>query len=276
MPWQDWESAAIWTVMVGAFLMLGAWENWQPGREPAWPAESRWGRHGLLLLAGALLAAVFRLSPVAAAALVADQPWGLLNRPALPFALQFAAAILLLDLVHYGTHRLFHAVGFLWRIHEVHHSDGDYDVSTAARFHPLEVMLTKGLYLGAIALLAPPVSAVFFAELHTSLLNILVHANVTLPARWERWLRVVLITPKLHRTHHSLALGDRNRNFGQTFVWWDRLWATYLPESVTGHSAPVTGVAGAGTGAGPETSVWYLLAAPFRRRAEKKTKGPPG
>lgn len=263
MPWQQLESTAIWTVVVAAFLILGLWESSRPRRALATAADRRWGRNGLLLLVASVLqAALFRLGPVAAAAMVADSPWGVLNRPALPFAVQFVAAILLLDLVHYFTHRLFHAVGFLWRVHEVHHSDSDYDVSTAARFHPLEVIVVKGFYLAAIAILAPPVSAVFFAELHTALLNVLVHANVALPPRLEGALRRVFMTPDLHRVHHSIHVADQNRNFGQSFIWWDWLGATYLPQSTTGDPAPLTGV----TGAPPDTNLWALVVAPFRHR----------
>ena len=263
MPWMKFEGSTVWIVVVTTFLILGMWESWRPRRALAMAADGRWGRNGLLLLvSGILQAAVFRLGPIAAAAMVADSPWGLLNRPFLPFAVQFAAAILLLDLVHYFTHRLFHAVGFLWRIHEVHHSDADYDVSTAARFHPLEVIAGKGLYLAAIAILAPPLSAVFFAELHTGLLNVFVHANVALPTRLEAWLRWAIITPDLHRVHHSEESADQNRNFGQTFVWWDRLLGTYLPRSISGNLAVATGVRGVPSG----TGVLSLITRPFHRR----------
>lgn len=263
MPWLKLEGPSVWIVMVATFLILGMLESWRPGRALAMAADRRWGRNGLLLLAGIILqVAVFRLGPVAAAAMVADSPWGLLNRPSLPFAVQFVAAILLLDLAHYLTHRLFHAVGFLWRIHEVHHSDADYDVSTSARFHPLEVIIGKGLYIAAIAILAPPLSAVFVAEIHTGLWNAFVHANIALPPRFEGILRWAFLTPDLHRVHHSLDVRDQNRNFGQSFIWWDWLWATYLPQSATGDSAPLTGV----SGAPPDSSLWALIAAPFRPR----------
>ena len=267
MPWFKFEGPSVWIVIVATFLILGMWESWRPRRPLAMAADGRWGRNGLLLLAGIILqAAVLRLGPVAAAAaaaaMVANSPWGLLNRPTLPFAVQFVSAILLLDLVHYFTHRLFHAVGFLWRIHEVHHSDADYDVSTAARFHPLEVIIAKGLYFAAIAILAPPLSAVFFAEIHTGLFNVFVHANIALPPRWEGALRWAFLTPDLHRVHHSVDVRDQNRNFGQSFIWWDRLWTTYLPQSTTGDPAPLTGVGGAP----PDVNLWALIAAPFRQR----------
>ncbi len=257
------EVTALWAVIVGAFLIMGVWEGARPRQPLNLPAESRWGRHGLLLVAGAIFQAVlFRISPLVAAISVADGPWGLLNRSWLPFAVQFLAAILLLDLVRYFTHRLFHAVGFLWRIHEVHHSDPDYDVATAARFHPLEAVLAKVIYVGAILLLAPPLAAVFFAELHTAMLNVFVHANVDLPPGVERVLRRFIITPDLHRLHHSEDAAHQNRNFGQTFVWWDRLLGTYLPGSLTHDQVLVAGV----RGVAPDIGVWSLIRRPFRSR----------
>ena len=250
--------------MVVAFLVLAIWEGARPRRQLSMPAERRWGRSGLLLVVGGVFQAVaFRISPVVFAATVIHRPWGLLNRPDLPFAVQFAAAILLLDLVHYLGHRLFHSVGVLWRIHEVHHSDVDYDVSTAARFHPLEIIGAKAFYLGGILLWAPPLSAVFAAELHTALLNVFAHANVALPTPVERWLRWAIITPDLHRIHHSEDVADQNRNFGQTFIWWDRLFGTYLPRSISGNEGVATGVRGVSGDAG----VVALITRPFQRRS---------
>jgi len=244
--------------MIGSFLLLGAWEGTQPRRALTHATGRRWGIHGLLLLCASLLnTLLMRTSPLLVAA--ASDSHGLL-RP-LPWLLQFAIAILLLDLVHYLSHRLFHWIGPLWRIHEVHHSDPDYDVSTAARFHPFEVGLGTALYLGAVALLGPPVSAVFFAELLTQLLNVFVHANVVVPAPVERLLRYAFITPDLHRIHHSIVLEDQNRNFGQTFLWWDRLFGTYLPRSASGEMAPATG-----TGTTMRDSLPALLVQPFRLR----------
>jgi sterol desaturase/sphingolipid hydroxylase (fatty acid hydroxylase superfamily) len=260
MPWTKFEVSALWAVIVVAFLIMGIWEGARPRQPLTMAAERRWGRHGILLLLGGLVQAViFRVSPLVVAVAVAGNPWGWLNRPWQPFAVQFVAAILMLDLVRYLTHRLFHANRFLWRIHEIHHSDPDYDVSTAARFHPLEIVFAKALYLAGIAVLAPPLAAVFFSELHTGLLNVVAHANVAIPPRVERLLRAVLITPDLHRLHHSEDAAHHNRNFGQTFVWWDRLFGTYLPG---GDAAVTPGV----RGVRPEIGVLALIAEPFRRR----------
>lgn len=262
MPWMEFEVTALWTVIVVSFLAMGMWEGARPRQSLSMAPERRWGAHLLLfMLGGGAQAVVFRLSPLVLAVSVAASPWGLLNRPWLPFAVQFVAAILLLDLVRYFTHRLFHRISFLWRIHEVHHSDADYDVSTAGRFHPLELIGAHALYLAAILLLAPPLAAVFFAELHTALLNVFAHSNVAIPAGVERALRRVLITPDLHRLHHSANPMHHRHNFGQTFVWWDRLFGTYLPGKPAGEVL-VAGV----PGVPPEIGLLALIAEPFRRR----------
>ena len=265
MDWISYESTAYTVALVASLLVLAVVESWQPARALTQPTGSRWLSHGILFAGGAAFQAVLvRASPLLVAATVAEASWGCLNRPWLPAAVRFVGAILLLDLVHYGTHRLFHAFGWLWRIHEVHHSDEDYDVATSVRFHPLEVAGGKVLYLAAIALLAPPLAAVFVAEVHTALLNSLVHANIALPPGLERLVRLVFITPDLHRLHHSRDVAEQNRNFGQTFVWWDWLFGTYAAVPRAPGEAFSTGVAGlpAGTYAG----VAKLFTEPFASR----------
>ncbi len=260
----QWGAAVWWGAIVVAFLIMGVWEGSRPRQALTGDEQPRWGSAGLLLLTGgALQATVFRLSPLVVAAWAGDSPWGLLNRAWMPGWMRFTLAILALDFVHYLTHRLFHANGYLWRVHEVHHSDPDFDVSTAGRFHPFEILIVKACYLAGIAVLAPPVMAVFFAELHTGLLNVFAHANVALPAGVERWLRRVIITPELHRLHHSDDEAHYDRNFGQTFVFWDRLCGTYLPG--------VEGVVRSGVKGVPAETRWRaLLLAPFASRQKEK------
>jgi sterol desaturase/sphingolipid hydroxylase (fatty acid hydroxylase superfamily) len=174
------------------------------------------------------------------------------------------AAVLLLDLSHYGIHRAFHAVPLLWRIHEVHHSDPDYDVSTAARFHPLEVVLARGGYLAAVVLLAPPPIAVFVSEALTVVFNFFAHANVSLPRQGGKLLGLVFITPDLHRIHHSADSADHSRNYGQTFAWWDRLFGTCLNEPNVGTERMTTGISGL-RNAG-SLRLGFVLKRPFESR----------
>ena len=164
---------------------------------------------------------------------VAGSRFGVLNKPVLPLIVRCGIAVGLLDLLQYWIHWSFHRVSWLWRVHQVHHSDPDYDVSTAARFHPLEVLYSQGIRFAAIAVLAPPAAGVFAAELLTVILNLSAHANASLPGRIENIGRSVFVTPDLHRIHHSREVADQNRNLGQTFSWWDRLFnPTFAVEPV--------------------------------------------
>lgn len=175
---------------------------------------------------------------------VTGSKFGLLNKSWLPFAVRCVIAILALDLVRYSTHRLSHSVGALWRFHQVHHSDPDFDISTELRVHPVEVVLTQGAYLLAVALLAPPVVAVLIAELASILQSFFAHANASLPGWVEKPLRAVFVTPDMHRIHHSEEVTEQYRNLSDIFAWWDRLFGTYMEKPVAGDDQIVTGLKG--------------------------------
>ena len=271
MDWIRLESPVYWSLMVGVFLAVAIWESFLPRRKLSLSPEQRWSRHGMMLvLTFGALALVLRISPVATAALYANRG-GLLSTTAIPYAIRFAATILLLDLLQYGVHWSFHHVGFLWRIHEVHHSDPDFDVSTAARFHPLDALVTQGVVLAAVVLLSPPVSAVFVAEMLKVTLNFLEHANASLPEPLERAVRLVLVTPDLHRIHHSDDEHEQSRNLGQIFPWWDRLAGTYIGHAAAGGEQFATGLKGFQNAA--SIGVGFMLGEPFRR-PEENQKGP--
>ena len=156
MRWVQIEGFAYWSLFVAAFLGVAVWESVAAKRALTVSAGRRWGSHAMLYAAGMVVVAlVLRLNPVFTASLVAQSRFGVLNKPWIPLALRFVAAVLLLDLVKYAVHRAHHAVPILWRVHLVHHSDPDFDVSTAGRAHPIEVFLTQGATLTAIAILAP-------------------------------------------------------------------------------------------------------------------------
>lgn len=222
------EAAAYWTVFVITFLLVAVWESFRPRKELTLSAERRWSAHGLLLLAAmGLQMLVLRMSPVVMALQAANNPYGLLNREWMPVWAQWTIAMLALDLWQYAFHRACHGIGWLWRIHEAHHSDADYDVTTGVRFHPIEVVFRQAGAVGLTYVLAPPAAAVLAAELLTVVLNFLQHANAALPAWAERAMRTVFITPDLHRLHHSMDEADQRRNLGQAWVWWDILFGSY-------------------------------------------------
>ena len=267
MPWIKIVGAGYWTLFVATFLTIAVWETFQPKRPLSYPAQTRWGRHALLFaVSGLAQSAVFRISPVLIAAAAANNRFGILNHAWLPYGVRWAAAVILLDLLHYATHRVFHAVPYLWRIHEIHHSDPDYDVSTAVRFHPIEVVSEQGIYVVAVVLLAPPPIAVFVSELLTVVVNLFAHANASLPRRIEKVLRLVFITPDLHRIHHSADMADYSRNFGQTFAWWDRVFGTCLTEPKVGAERIVTGIPGLRNAR--SLGIGFMLTRPFQARSE--------
>jgi sterol desaturase/sphingolipid hydroxylase (fatty acid hydroxylase superfamily) len=211
--------------------------------------------------------ALYRISPVVLAANVSSSKFGLLNKPWLPFLVRCVIAILALDLVRYTTHRLSHGVGPLWRVHQVHHSDPDFDISTALRVHPIEVVLTQGAYLLAVAVLAPPLVAVLIAELGSVLQSFFSHANASLPRWVDKPLRAVFVTPDMHRIHHSEVVGEQFKNLSDVFPWWDRLFGTYAEVPAAGNDGIVTGLRGFQDK--KSLGIGFMLAQPFRKNIEE-------
>jgi sterol desaturase/sphingolipid hydroxylase (fatty acid hydroxylase superfamily) len=255
-------------VFAVAFVAVAAWESRRPARPLSVRETRRWSRHALVLAIGiAVTAVVYRISPVVLAAGMRGSAFGALNRPWLPAAAGWILAILLLDLVRYAAHRAHHAMPLLWRVHQVHHSDPDLDVSTGTRFHPIEMVVTQGVHLGAIALLAPPVGAVVVVELLIAMQSVLSHANASLPAWLERPLLLFWVTPGMHRIHHSDEVRDQNANFGDLFPWWDRLFGSYVPAPAAGAASLRPGLLGYQSDA--SVGIGFLLGLPFFSRASE-------
>lgn len=266
--WVQHEGAAAWSAALSAFVAFALWESYVPRRALAAPAGRRWLNHAALsLLTNRSAVWLFRAGGVMVAYSVAGSRYGLLNRPILPIWLRYALAVLLLDLVRYGHHYLYHRTPLLWRIHQVHHSDPDYDWSTGLRFHPLEACVSQGLDLLAIALLAPPPLAIVGIDVAEGALNIFQHANIRLPARIGDALRYVLITPDTHRIHHSDDIAEQNTNFGAIFPWWDRAFGTYRREPAAGHERMGLGLRELPQPDG--SSLLGMLAMPFRGLAPR-------
>lgn len=221
-------SSLYWDVFLVAFCGVALWESFQPRQRPTRPTGRRWAQHGVLALLTNVVGLLFRTSPLLVAAAVASSPHGLLNRAWLPVAAQWTVAALALDLTRYWQHRLLHSVGALWRVHQVHHSDEDFDLTTGLRFHPVESAVTHASYLAVVAVLAPPLEAVIVVEFATMVQNFFAHANIRLPEGLERHLRRIVVTPELHRLHHSVDVAEQNTNFGAILPVWDRVFRTYL------------------------------------------------
>lgn len=221
-------------VRLGAFLsvfaLMAAWEWAAPARARRLSRTARWSANlGLVAFNSVLLRVLLPTSAIALAAFAQASGWGLLNQSALPGWAAVLLAVLLLDLAIYFQHVLFHAVPVLARLHAVHHADPDFDLTTGIRFHPLEMLLSALIKFAAVVALGAPVLAVLIFEVLLNGTAMFNHANVALPAWLEPWVRRVLVTPDMHRIHHSVIEAERNSNYGFSLSLWDRLLGTYTP-----------------------------------------------
>jgi sterol desaturase/sphingolipid hydroxylase (fatty acid hydroxylase superfamily) len=196
----------------------------------------------MTILDALLVRIVLPTSAVGFGVLAGSRGWGLFNLVSLPAWFEVTLAVILLDLAIYWQHILFHYVPVLWRFHRMHHADLDLDVTTGARFHPIEVFLSFGIkFVVVVSIGAPPLSVLMFEVLlnATSLFN---HSNLRLPPRIERLVRLFIVTPDMHRVHHSIVSRETNSNFGFNLPWWDRFFRTYRPQPEAGHTAMTLGV----------------------------------
>lgn len=216
------------TFFLGVFAAVGVWELVSPRRMLAVPKASRWGHNLLLVAINTLLSRLlFPLAAAGFAAVCASNGWGMLNQLQMPPWLAVVIAVVALDFTIWLQHVVLHAVPTLWRLHRVHHADLDYDVTTGARFHPLEILLSMGIKLAAITALGPPVVAVVIFEVLLNATSMFNHGNIGLSSALDRKLRWFVVTPDMHRVHHSIDEREMNSNFGFSLPWWDRIFGTY-------------------------------------------------
>ena len=252
-------------VLLAILCGLLAWETWLPRRAFAVPLGGRWVNQIALAALGTL--ALRWIAPIAAvslAALAQAEGWGLLNLVAVPPWLSVVLGVIAMDLGLYLLHRLFHAVPLLWRFHQIHHSDLDIDCGTALRHHPLETIANGAFDLALIAAIGVPPLAVVIFVLVASIASVFNHANIAVPPAADRVLRWLVVTPDMHRIHHSVEIEESNRNFANIFAWWDYLFSTYRRAPLLGQMQVVVGLAEAQ--GDRDLSLWKLLAWPFRRR----------
>ena len=230
---------------VGVFALMAVWELVAPRRVLSVSKAQRWVSNlGLVVINTLLLRLVFPAAAVGMAAFAAAEGWGLLNAVDMPFWLSVGISLVVLDFVIWLQHVMFHAVPALWRLHRVHHADLDYDLTTGARFHPIEILLSMVIKFAAIAALGPPVVAVILFEVILNGMAMFNHANVRLPAGLDRALRWLVVTPDMHRVHHSVEDDETNSNFGFNLSWWDRLLGTYRDQPRAGHLGMTIGIRG--------------------------------
>jgi sterol desaturase/sphingolipid hydroxylase (fatty acid hydroxylase superfamily) len=230
---------------LAVFALMGIWEVVAPRRALTVPKAMRWVSNlGLVLLNTLLLRLVFPLAAAGLAAFGVSNGWGLLNHFQVRFWIAVPAAVVAMDLVIWLQHVMVHAVPALWRLHRVHHADLDYDVTTGTRFHPIEIALSMLLKFATIAALGPPVLAVVIFELLLNATSMFNHGNIRIPAGIDGVLRWGVVTPDMHRVHHSVQADETNSNFGFNLPWWDRLFGTYRAQPLAGHEAMTIGIHG--------------------------------
>lgn len=235
------------TIRLIAFLAVLAamalWEVASPRRRRDIPRVVRWTNNlALVVLDTAILRLTFPILAVGLAAIAEDRGWGLFNNIDAPVWVAIVVSMLLLDLAIYLQHVMFHAVPGLWRLHRMHHADLDFDVTTGLRFHPVEILISMGIKLAVVAALGPPAVAVLLFEVILNATALFNHANIDLPRPVDRILRWIVVTPDMHRVHHSVDPSETNSNFGFNLPWWDRLLGTYVAQPEKGHKGMEIGI----------------------------------
>lgn len=227
----------------GVLGAMAAWELLAPRRALELPRRARWPANlGIVVLNGLALRVLFPAAAVGAAVFAQASGWGVLHLFGLPWWLALLAGIVALDLAIYLQHVLFHAVPALWRLHRVHHADLDIDVTTGARFHPVEILLSMLIKFAIIAALGVPPEGVLLFEVLLNATSMFNHANVRMPAALDRVLRCFIVTPDMHRVHHSVERDETDSNFGFNLALWDRLFGTYRDQPRAGHEAMRIGI----------------------------------
>ena len=234
-------------IRMGFFLgILGAmalWEIAAPRRALTVSKALRWVNNlGIIFLNTFLLRLIFPAAAVGMAAFAVGQGWGVLNYFEAPFWFAVALSVVVMDFMIYLQHVMVHAIPVLWRLHRVHHADLDFDVTTGARFHPIEIILSMLIKFAVIAVLGPPVLAVIIFEVILNATAMFNHANIRIPKGADRFLRWLVVTPDMHRVHHSVEDDEANTNFGFNLPWWDRLFGTYRDQPRAGHEKMTIGI----------------------------------
>ena len=230
-------------VFLGVLVAMAGWELAAPRRRQDIPRVIRWTNNlALVVVDTIILRLTFPILAVGLAQMTEARGWGLFNALDVPLWLTVPLSILLLDLAIYLQHVLFHAVPGLWRLHRMHHADLEFDVTTGLRFHPVEIVLSMVIKLAVVMALGAPALAVLLFEVLLNATALFNHANIRLPAGVDRVLRWVVVTPDMHRVHHSVIPAETNSNFGFNLPWWDRLLGTYRAQPKAGHEGMTIGI----------------------------------
>lgn len=256
----------------GIFGLMALWEVAAARRELTASKGRRWlGNLGLVLLDTLIVRLLFPAAVVGVALMVEELGWGMFNLFSVPYWVAVLVSVAVLDCVIYVQHVMFHAIPALWRLHLVHHADLDIDVTTGIRFHPFEIVISVLIKLAAVSVLGPPVLGVFIFEVLLNGLAMFNHANVRIPLPLDRVLRWIIVTPDMHRVHHSVDHVEHNTNFGFNLSCWDRLLGTYRDQPAKGHQEMIIGLKSF------RDRTWQtlprILAMPFFKQAASAARG---
>lgn len=254
------------------FVIMAGWELLAPRRGQVIGRGARWPSNlGIVVLDTIAVRVLFPAGAVALALLAETEGWGLFNVWQVPGWLAVPLAVIVLDFVIYLQHVLFHAVPALWRLHRMHHADQEFDVTTGARFHPIEILLSMVIKLAVVASLGTPAVAVLAFEVLLNATAMFNHSNVRIPAMIDRVVRWMVVTPDMHRVHHSIVPRETNSNFGFNLPWWDRLFGTYRDRPAAGHESMTIGI---GQFRDPaEQRLDRMLTQPFRDQDDRYALG---
>jgi sterol desaturase/sphingolipid hydroxylase (fatty acid hydroxylase superfamily) len=234
-------------IRVGAaicvFGAMALWELLAPRRTLVVGRARRWpGNLGILVLDAELVRLLIPVAAVGMSVMAARRGWGLLNITPWPAWLEVLIGFLALDLAIYAQHIAFHKVPVLWRLHRMHHADLDIDVSTGLRFHPIEIILSMLIKIAAVALIGVPAIAVVAFEVVLNATSMFNHSNAAVPLWLDRVVRLIVVTPDMHRVHHSVLRHETDSNFGFNLPWWDRMFGTYRVAPEAGHDRMTIGL----------------------------------
>ncbi len=240
---QEYELGIRLGVFFGVLALMAAWEVAAPRRPLSQSKSVRWYSNlGIVVLDSVLVRLVFPMVPIAVAVIAAERGWGIFNIWEIAPWAALIAAVVILDFAIYLQHVMVHAVPVLWRLHRMHHADLDFDVTTGLRFHPFEILLSIAIKMAVIVLIGAPALAVLIFELLLNATAMFNHGNVRLPVALDRVLRLFVVTPDMHRVHHSVIPSETNSNFGFNLPWWDRLMGTYRAQPEKGHQGMTIGI----------------------------------
>ncbi len=252
-------------IFFGVLVVVLLVEYLRPKRDLKLKIFTRWAQNLSLIVIGSIVIRVLVPFTAASVAIYAEQhQLGLLHYFSVPFSASIIVSVILLDFLIYTQHVAFHLIPLFWRLHKVHHIDQEIDVTTGVRFHPVEILLSTLIKCTAVLIFGIPFVAVVIFEILLNATAMFNHGNINLPSKLDKWLRIIIVTPDMHRVHHSIIIKEFNSNFGFNLPWWDRIFKTYQAHPVGGHHKMTIGL-NAYQDIG-KTGLLALLTIPFRKK----------